>query len=677
MNISFGASDTQSFDVASCFEWLETNGLGGWASSTISGAHTRRYHGLLVAATTPPTGRMVLLSKLDETIITAYDRAGLGCNLFPGAVHPMGHRYIRSFERDLFPVWQYEAAGVSLRKTIAAVHGENTTLVVYDVLAAPCGARMELRPFIAGRDYHRLVEVNGAIRREANESDGLLRLDPYAGVPAVYALVPGASFSPQGDWYLRFEYEQERLRGLEHHEDLFSHGVFTVALVAGGRIGVIISTTDPRGRDAIALLDAEARRRADLLHLAHAHDPAARALTLAADQFIVRRGDGHSIVAGYHWFTDWGRDAMIAMPGLCLATGRMAEAQSVLRTFARAVSQGMVPNRFPDGGGGPIYDGVDTSLWFFVAVWRYVKHGGDTAFVRDELLPVMRDMLQWHDRGTRHRIRIDEDGLLSAGEPGLQLTWMDAKVGEWVVTPRRGKPVEINALWYSALRILGKLETTLGEAASGASLRRRAKQFRERFIDEFWDDSRGCLFDVVDEDRCDASIRPNQIFALSLPFPVLEGERAERVLQVVEWVLVTPRGLRSLAPGEPGYRASYTGDPASRDGAYHQGTVWSWLLGPYVSALVRVRGEEGRAQARRVVDAFLPHIAEAGVGTVSEVFDAEPPHAPHGCIAQAWSVAELLRVLRDELGHSRRAVARRTPANDGAAFDLPAPLRDE
>jgi predicted glycogen debranching enzyme len=352
------------------------------------------------------------------------------------------------------------------------------------------------------------------------------------------------------------------------------------------------------------------------------------------------------VIAGYPWFSDWGRDSMIALPGLCLTTGRFDEAKGILRAFAQNVSEGMLPNRFPDSPAeAPEYNTVDATLWYFVAAWDYFEARGDAAFVRDELMPVLAEILAWHERGTRHGIRVGSDGLLHAGEPGVQLTWMDAKVEDWVVTPRIGKPVEIQALWANALAISAELEERFGRADEAGKLRARAEQVRKTLVERFWNEETG-LFDVVggpDGDGRDGSIRPNQIFALSLPFPLLDGDRAERLLALVESKLLTPRGLRTLSADDPAYRPIYTGGPLERDGAYHQGTVWPWLLGPYVTALVRVRGEEGKRQGRKILEAFAPHLDEAGIGTVSEIFDAEPPHAPRGCPAQAWSVAELLR----------------------------------
>jgi len=650
MSIVFNKSLTQNFDEAIRREWLETNGLGGWASSTITGAHTRRYHGLLVAATKPPVGRMVLLSKLDETIAINGQRFELSCNRYPGAIHPRGFEYLVSFEKDLFPVFEYEASGIKLRKTIAAINYENTTLLLYEILQAPSNFTFELRPFIAYRDYHSMAHENGAIRREAQFNNSVFRAQPYDGVPELFVMIPNASFEAQPDWYRNFEYSIEQYRGLDFHEDLFTHGVFRVDLKAGDKLGVIISTNNPGGRDAFKLFDMEKRRREKILEGPSNKDEFSKILTLAADQFVVQRGeDLKTLIAGYHWFSDWGRDTMIALPGICLVTGRYDDAKKILRAFAQSASQGILPNRFPDAGEQPEYNTVDATLWFFVAIYKYLQASGDENFVRDELMPILRDIIAWHDRGTRYRIHVDTDGLLYAGEPGVQLTWMDAKVGDWVVTPRQGKAVEINALWHNALMIFAELSKRFGDTAVMKQFVQRAEQVKIKFNEMFWNEAGGYLYDYIDGDHRDALLRPNQILALSLPFPLLEDEKAKKVLKIVEEKLYTPVGLRSLAAHEQGYRPHYGGDQWSRDSAYHQGTVWSWLLGPMITAIVRVEGEAGKKRAKQLLEKITPHFSDAGIGTISEIFDAEPPHAPRGCMAQAWGVAEVLRAYIEEV----------------------------
>lgn len=649
MKITFNSHSLKNFDEAYRREWLETNGLGGWASSTLSGAHSRRYHGLLVAATQPPVGRMVLLSKLDETLVVNGQRLELGCNRYPNALHPRGFEFLRRFEKELFPLFEYQAGGVRLRKTIAAVNGENTTLVLYEALEAAGPFTLELQPFVAYRDYHSLAHANEAIRQEGFFQEGIFRVRPYEGLPELFIAVPGAFYEARPAWYYRLEYGVEQYRGLGFQEDLFTYGVFRLELEKGDRLGVIISTENPSGgpgrrRDAFQLFAMEEERRRELLKGIAPEDDFTRLLTLAADQFVVKRGeDLRTIIAGYHWFGDWGRDTMIALPGICLATGRYDDAKKILRAFAQSVDMGMLPNRFPDREETPEYNTVDATLWFFVAIYQYWEATGDEAFVRRELLPVLQNIIAWHDHGARYGIHTDRDGLLLAGEPGVQLTWMDAKIGDWVVTPRDGKAVEINALWYNALEILAELSQRFGAPEAANEYRKRAGQVKERFNEVFWSKEHQYLFDYVKGEHRDASLRPNQVFALSLPFPLLDKPRAQAVLRAVSEHLLTPVGLRSLAPGHPDYRPHYGGDAWSRDSAYHQGTVWAWLLGPYITALLRYRGAEGRKQAQAIFKDLAAHLSDAGAGSISEIFDADPPFAPRGCIAQAWSVGEVLR----------------------------------
>ena len=647
------------YERSHSLEWLETNGLGGYASSTACGANSRRYHGLLVAATRPPVGRVVLLSKLDERVIVGGASYDLSTNQFPGAVHPQGFQHLLSFTRDLFPVFEYEAGGALLRKTIAAVQGENTTIVLYELLAGEM--TLELRPFLAARDYHALAKANHFARREGAFEGEVYAHTMYDTMPALFLSMPGFTFEAQPDWWRNFEYPKEQERGLEAHEDLFTPGVFRRRVAGAARVAIIASTEVPRGRDGIELFDAERQRRQQLVRNAGIRGQLGRALILAADQFIVPRGSNRSVIAGYHWFTDWGRDTMISLPGLCLATKRFEDAQLILHAYAESVSEGMLPNRFPDHGEPPEYNTVDATLWFFVAAQKYWDQTADVTFLRETLLPVLRDIVAWHDRGTRHGIRVDADGLLTAGRPGDQLTWMDAKVGGEPVTSRYGKPVEVNALWYNALRILSGFERRSGSPDSARDLAARADAVAEQFRRVFWNEDAGCLYDVIRPEGPDASIRPNQIFALTLPFPLLEEPQASSVLKVVEERLLTPRGLRTLAPDDPKFIGRFGGPQSERDGAYHQGMVWPFLLGPFISALVRLRGERGRAEALRLVVEFEPHLAEAGVGTISEIFDPFPPYTPRGCIAQAWSVGELLRVMSEDLGIAAR---RRPPISE-------------
>ena len=645
MSQSLNTDVLHQYQKAIQYEWLDTNGIGGWASSTSIGANTRRYHGLLVAASASEKGRTVLVSKLDETVVFDGQHVELGCNQFPNSIHPSGHQYLSLFSRDLFPVFEYQVEHIRLRKTIAAVHGEDTTLVIYDILEAPRAFTLLLRPFIAARNFHSLSQKNEALNPDAQWKNGILKIQPYEDIAPCWIVVPEAAFEVVPDWFFDFEYPCEGECGLDFHEDLFTYGAFSRTVSEGDRIGIIISTRHPEGREVFGLLKREEQRRSSLVTHIPRTQPELRTLTLAADQFIVQRGtDRKTIIAGYHWFNAWGRDAMIALPGLCLVTGRYDDARQILTAFAEQVDQGMLPNYFPDNGEPPVYKTVDGALWIFIAAYHYLKYTEDKEFIHDTLFPVLKDIIAWYEIGTRYGIRIDQDGLLNAGEPGVQLTWMDARIDDHqLVTPRHGKAVEVNALWYNALVITAEMAEHFGDTFDARKYTRQAHQVKAAFRRLFWNADKGCLFDVVHDGHGDASIRPNQIFAISLPIPLLKISQAEQVLDVVETHLYTPVGLRSLSPEDAAYYPQYKGSPQARDSAYHQGTVWSWLLGPYINALIRVRRKTGLDQAARVLERVWPHLDEEGLGTVSEIFDGDPPHTPRGCITQAWSVAEILR----------------------------------
>lgn len=643
MKTQFDSLTLNDFQKSSRLEWLETNGIGGYASSTVSGAHTRRYHGLLVAAMQPPVGRTVVVSKLDETIVLGEERFELSSNQYPGAVHPEGFKHLTKFERDLFPEFYFKAGDVELKKTIAAIHGENTVVVIYEVLNAKKKFTLELLPLYACRDFHSTAHANDSIHQQYLFQDGLLRTVNYQGCPEILISVPGSEFKESKGWYYNFEFAIEQYRGLDFKEDLYSHGKLVVELKKGSKLGIIVSTDEVAGKDAIRLFEQEKRRR-ELVVKDFSEIDELKQLAFAADQFIVKRGDLKTIIAGYHWFADWGRDTMISLPGLCLTTGRFEDAKNILKAFANSVSEGMLPNRFPDQGEAPEYNTFDATLWYFHAIYQYYKYTKDSVFIKS-ILPVLRDIIDWHYKGTRYNIHVDpSDELLYGGQDGVQLTWMDAKVGDWVVTPRKGKPVEINALWYNALSIMEFLLADQGNKAEADKYKMKARVVANSFNTKFWNEADGYLYDCIDGDFKDVSIRPNQIYATSLPFSLLTKEKAEKVFNIVKENLFTPKGLRSLAPSHPDYKPVYGGDPWHRDGAYHQGTVWSFLLGPYVDALMQIKGAKGKTEATSILKYFFNHLDEACVGSVSEIFDAEPPHTPRGCMAQAWGVAEVLRV---------------------------------
>ena len=624
-------------------EWILADGLGGYASSTAIGLNTRRYHGLLIAARTPPVGRMALLSRLEETLVLGDRRHELGTSAYAGGVvHPRGFERAVSFELDPLPTLAFEVDGGRLSRTVARVHGEPGTAVVY-LYEGTGPASLELRPLLAYRDHHALQHENTAVRRETRRAGEDLVLDPYDGCPPLHLRLAGAEWRDDPCWYRSFEYARERERGLDFTEDLWSPGAISVPLQPGQPWG-LLAWAGPISASRSAI-DVVASERTRLRALAGGSEGLLGDLRRAAAAFVVRRGEsGRSVIAGYHWFADWGRDTMIALPGLCLSEGRPDVARTILAEFARYVDGGMIPNRFPDGGEPPEYNAVDASLWIVVTVHRVVEATGDREFARQRLEDTVGPILDGYKAGTRHGIRMTPDGLVTQGEPGVQLTWMDAKVGDWVVTPRRGYAVEIQALWYNALLIGADLAREAGESRRATEWTNLAAKVRESFLRAFWSDSAGYLADVVAAGTRDLSLRPNQLYAIGLPHALLPRDKAVRVLEAVKRHLLTPAGLRTLAPSDPRYQGRYDGDVRTRDAAYHQGTVWPFLMGIYFDASIRLHGEEGKAEARDWLGAFAPHLKEAGLGTISEVFDGDPPHRPGGAIAQAWSVAELLRI---------------------------------
>jgi predicted glycogen debranching enzyme len=645
--IHFDESICRNLDLACRREWLETNGIGGFASSTIAGLNTRRYHGLLVAATKPPVGRMVLLSKVEETLVIEGRRFDLSCNRYPGVVHPQGHTLLKQFRQDPFPVSVYEVEGLELEKSVFMVHGENTVVIQYALRRpseAPCA--LELRPLIAFRDYHSLTHENGALDPALQIKPDRVTISPYDGCPHLCLAHTAAEIRPDAAWYRNFEYAIEQERGLDFREDLFHPMVVTFDLSRNPRPALVASTEARTAADADRYRAEEVARRNAVSAAAPVEDPFVEMLARAADQFVVQRASGKTVIAGYHWFSDWGRDTMIALPGLTLATRRYDDARGMLLAFAGSVDRGMLPNRFPDAGETPEYNTVDATLWFFEAVRAFAAHTEDYDFIRARLYPVLADIIAWHERGTRFGIRLDADGLLLAGEPGVQLTWMDAKVGDWVVTPRHGKPVEIQALWYNALRTMEDLGQRFGDETNATHWQELADTARSRFTELFWNESTSCLFDVVSGNGRDGSIRPNQVLAVSLHHSMLPVEKAKRVVAAVERELLTPYGLRSLAPSDKQYRGRYEGDPYTRDSAYHQGTVWPWLMGPFLTAYLKVNGRSAKArkQAEQWLSELRRFMLDEGVGQIPEVFDGDAPHRAGGCLAQAWSVAELLRV---------------------------------
>jgi predicted glycogen debranching enzyme len=632
-------------------EWLVTNGIGGYASGTIAGLPTRGYHGLLVAALDPPLGRTLLLAGLIETVTVGGVAVALGTIRWRGrTVAPTGYAYLEAFELEgSVPVWRYATPFFMLEKRVWMDDGANVTRVAWRNLWSEEPLALSVKALTDHRDYHGRTFA-GDVPAIVAMGD-TLRIAGPGGAAGLVLRLEGGRAEAVGEWYRGFDLARERDRGLTDSEDHLYAGTLAGSLAPGATMQFVASAGEAVAPEAGAL---EARRVRDQSLLGQwratravtatpAPDWVAR-LVLAADQFVVARrqhdgSPGHSIIAGYPWFSDWGRDTMISLPGLAILTGRLDVARSVLLSFADAVDGGMIPNRYADAGEVPEFNTVDATFWFIEAIRAYHAAAADDALV-ERLFPVLEGIVAQHVAGTRYGIRLDPaDGLIRAGEPGVQLTWMDAKVGDWVVTPRIGKPIEVNALWCSALRFMGDAAQRLGRPAG------QLDELFERAVAgfaRFWNPERGYCFDVLDgPDGDDPTLRPNQIFAVSLPVPLLAPEQRRAIVRVCEAALLTPAGLRSLGPDESGYQPRYGGDQRARDGAYHQGTVWAWLIGPFIEAHLAVHGDAERAAA--ILAPFADQLRIEGLGTVGEIFEGAPPHAPRGCIAQAWSVAEMLR----------------------------------
>jgi glycogen debranching enzyme len=609
----------RDFGRSSKLEWLETNGTGAFAMGTVAGVNTRRYHGLLVASLRPPVERYVLLSRVEEEASVDGRRYALGVCQYPGLVTPRGFEWLDEFRTEPCATWRYGLDGASFEKQIYLVPGRQAVVIRY---RSNRTLTLQVRPFLAYRDYHSL---------------GRGRPDPLGGLPQLDFTHDGR-FEPDAHWYYQIEYLVELERGFDFREDLYSPGVITIDLAPGEWKSVCASV----GPAAELWPEGPAYRN-------------------SAEHFIVHREDGTpTILAGYPWFTDWGRDAMISLPGLLISRGRLDEARGVLQAFLSHLNQGLIPNRFPDAGETPEYNSADATLWMFQAMRAWLEAGGDRTFLRKVFYPAAKAIVEWHRRGTCHGIRVDPgDHLLRAGDPGTQLTWMDARVGGIPVTPRNGKPVEINALWHGALSLTAEWAEELADPDAG-ELRAEADRVRESFRTRFWNPDRGCLYDVLADDGPVKKLRPNQIFAVSLPHGLLEPAHQRCVVRAVQHELLTPVGLRTLEPRDVDYKPRYEGPPSTRDAAYHQGTVWPWLLGPFIDAYLTAFGKSADhlAYCEGLVQRLEAETAREGcIGSIAEVYDGGEPHDKHrdehhpdkhrrpaGCPAQAWSVAEIARV---------------------------------
>ncbi len=658
MGIQFGREVCGDLAAAQTREWLVTNGIGGYGAGTVAGLLTRRYHGLLIAALNPPLQRTLMLTKLDETVHYHDATYELATNRWAdGTVSPQGYRYIEQFQLEgSIPRWQYACGDALLEKRVWMQPGANTTYIRYTLIRAIAPLTLSLKALVNYRDHHSETQGRGWRMQVMKVAHGIC-VSPFPTAASLYLFADQGVMQPKHIWYDGFDLALERYRGLNDRDDNLHAATLTVTLLPGATLTLVASTDPQPNLDGkTAILERRAYEQ-QLLEQWQTVAPVentpdwVQQLVLAADQFVVDRPlpeapEGKTIIAGYPWFGDWGRDTMISLPGLTLTTGRRAIARTILRTFARYLDRGMLPNAFPEMGKTPAYNTVDAILWYFEAIRLYHAATQDDDLVQ-QIFPALVAVIDWHRQGTRYGIHLDEDGLLFAGEPGIQLTWMDAKVEDWVVTPRIGKPVEINALWYSALRMMAQLARRLGQSDEDFH---RMAAFTQQGFQRFWSEAHGYCFDVLDgPDGHDAALRPNQIFAVSLPLAagqpdvpgLLSADQQQAVVTTCGRSLLTSSGLRSLDPQHPDYQGHYGGNQRQRDGGYHQGTVWGWLLGPYVQAHLRVY--QNTEQARSLLASLATHLTAHGVGSMSEIFDGDVPFYPRGCFAQAWSVAEVLR----------------------------------
>lgn len=640
--IDFHRHVLRDVESASRKEWLLTNGIGGFACGTVAGVRTRRYHGLLTAATQPPTGRLLILGEVEAWVKARNTEYPLSTHIYRDTLYPAGMQHLHRFQLHPHPTHIWATPNARVQREVWLIPGKNTVAIRYTLLNGAQQTQLRLIPLFACRDYHALTRANPVLDATPQEIEkNTYRLTPYPGFPAVYLFTGGARLVGQPDWYYSFHYPVERGRGLDDIEDLWTPGILLVELQREQSVTIVISL------EPTEQLDWQAPPPTEVPPPFNEH-PLAAALWCAADQFVIERPQGKSVIAGYPWFTDWGRDTMIALRGIFLVRRQFQEAREVLQAFAKHMRDGLIPNRFPDYGEEPEYNTADATLWFAWMADCYRLEADDEEFFQEVIYPRLKECLEAYLQGTRFGIRVDtRDGLLRAGEPGWQLTWMDAKVGDHVITPREGKPVEIVAMWLEFLRVLHEAAHRYDDLSVTHTTGELLHQARQSFMPTFWIDDLDHLADAVDDaGRQDPRLRPNQLIALAIPDPPLPCVLAQRILRKVDRHLLTPYGLRTLAPFDPDYRARYEGDVYTRDSAYHQGTVWTWLLGPYADAMGYAFGDTPatRSRLRSLLKPFEKHLYEAGLGTVSEIFDGNPPHHPRGCFAQAWSVAELLRI---------------------------------
>ncbi len=634
-------------------EWLITNGIGGYASGTLSGANARRYHGMLIAASNPPTNRKVLVSKVEESISLGRDSVvELSANQYPNAVHPQGYQYLSQFEQQPLPTFRYEINGHILEKTVFMVYGKNATVIEYKNLGKKT-IPLSMSPFFVDRDYHGLFKEGRVFDFYYEKIGEILKVHSRYGSAPLYIKQVGGKFEESRYWIKNLEYEMEKYRGLDFHEDAYVVGKFN-QLLAPGESCFMVMTIDANILESNPEdLKSAAIKRINNLKPKQNKDTFLADLCIAGDQVIVQRAstNSYTILAGYHWFTDWGRDTMIALRGLCISTGRQKVSQSILKTFFDTIDQGMLPNRFPDYDHDEVeYNTVDATLWLFVALYEYYQKFKDAKFVK-KYMEHLSDILEHHFKGTRYNIHVTDEGFLWAGEEGVQLSWMDAKVGGYVVTPREGCAVEIQALWYNALLIYQFFQKELKHSCDAnilAQSKAISNKIKKNFGPYFYNDNDYLNDVVIPQKSADDAIRPNQIFVLSLPFPLLNKTQQKKVFQNVKDYLYTPYGLRSLNVENQQFKPIYAGDQWHRDTSYHQGTVWSWLIGDYWLAYLKLNNFSAKAKAtvRAEMEPLKAHFYEDNcINGVSEIFDGKDPKEGRGTMQQAWSIGALIMVL--------------------------------
>jgi predicted glycogen debranching enzyme len=637
---------TKNFEIAKKREWIVTNGLGSYASSTIIALNTRGYHGLLVASLDPPVRRTLFLSKYEEEVEVSGKKYLLAVNMYPGTVYPQGYVHLEQFRFERYPIFVYKVGDTIIEKSIFMPYGDNTTITTYKVIEAEAQVKLSIYPIINFRDHHFRTHADWRWNfvQTLNPKGVEIRIHP--GAPSLYLQSDIAQYYTTGLWYRNFIYDMESERGIEDREDQYNPGYFIAKLDRGSQLAILASLRRQETFSTEGLRYRDLLRARNLLSKLPQEDPFYLTLASTADTFIVHRRstNAKTIIAGYHWFADWGRDSMICIPGLTLVTKRENDAKEIIRTFLLYLSDGLIPNTFPEEGQDPIYNTIDASLWLFNACLSVYEETGQLDFIA-EVYPKLQQVVDGYVHGTKHGIIVDSDGLVKGGSEKEALTWMDAVVDGVPVSPRFGKPVEASALWYNALQAMELFAKQLGKINDEERYQEMAQRTFDSFNEKFWNEDKKCLYDVLIDNSGDGRVRPNQIFSLSLPYPVLRKERWREVLRTVESDLLTPVGLRSLSPFDPEYKGKCEGGPKERDRAYHQGTVWPWLFGSYVSAYLKVFPPDPKTLSfvQQLYAPFKKRISEAGIGTIGEIYDGDPPHLPRGAISQAWSVAEILR----------------------------------